>query len=102
MERGKRIQSKGLGDVLGKTKADVAAPEDGGVPEPERGSQELRNVEPRTTPYHPPAVRLGMTTGTPFPHVAGHVLTAKWTFALRIGADGGCLLNARFLAITFA
>ena len=63
-KRFKRTKSKGLFDILDKTKANEVAAVVGADPAPERSAQELRSGAPGTAAHH---AQVAITTGCLFP-----------------------------------
>lgn len=92
-EKGKRIKDKGLGRVLGKTKAvvDAAIPRIGGGPA--RAAEVLRIFHaPGSAPQEPTFIFLVVPACAPLPDISGHVLAAIGTLAFRTPTDRRCSL----------
>ena len=73
--KSKGSKDKGLGNVLDKTEPDVEVPVGGIEPVPARCTQEPRFEVPGPASDHASLVFFIERSRTPFPHIAGYVIT---------------------------
>ena len=85
--KGRRPKRQGLAEVLGQTEADFVTPPVRVPTKPKGGTQLPRAVCPGPTPYHPQTSIFVVSTFTPFPDVACHVVTPVGTLSLFIPFD---------------